>query len=79
MHRFCREVEETNPESPVVAKGTESSSVSGNPAVPTSVKVGGWRMTQGLVVENEREYFVGRQKLCYLLWTWSCRCRCHMY
>ena len=40
---------------------------------------GGWRMTQGLVVENEREYFVGRQKLCYLLWTWSCRCRCHMY
>ena len=40
---------------------------------------GGWRMTQGLVVENEREYFVGRQKLCYLLWTWSCRCRCQMY
>ena len=34
------EVEETNPESPVVATGTESSSVSGNLAVPTSVKVG---------------------------------------
>ncbi|CAL1141585.1 unnamed protein product [Cladocopium goreaui] len=33
-----QQVEETNPESPVVAKGTESSSVSGNPAVPTSVK-----------------------------------------
>ena len=40
---------------------------------------GGWRMIQGMVVGNEREYFVGRQKLCYLLWTWSCRCRCQMY
>lgn len=38
----------------------------------------GRRMTQGVVVGNGREYFAGRQKLCYLLLTWSCHCRCHM-